>query len=103
MAGEPVYTLGRWVVKAGEEAAFIEAWKELGAFFLSLPEPPGQGSLVQSATEPQLFYSFGPWPSAEAVAAMRADPRAAGEIGKLAALCDEAAPGTFRLVASVGV
>jgi len=42
MAGDEVYTLGRWLVKAGQEATFIHAWKELGAFFLSLPEPQGQ-------------------------------------------------------------
>ena len=68
MAGDETYTLGRWLVKAGQEAAFIEAWKELAAFFLSLPEPLGHGTLVQSSDNPSLFYSFGPWPNAEAVA-----------------------------------
>ena len=102
MAGDQVYTFGRWVVKAGQEAAFIEVWKELGTFFLSLPEPPGQGTLVQSTDNPNLFYSFGPWPNAEAVAAMRADPGTPAVIGRLAALCEEATPGMFRLVATVG-
>jgi hypothetical protein len=73
MAGDGVYTLGRWVAKAGQEAAFIQAWREFGAFFLSLPEPPGPGTLVQSADNPGLFYSFGRWPSADAVAAMHRD------------------------------
>ena len=104
MAGDEVYTLGRWNVKAGQEAAFIQAWKELGAFFLSLPEPPGPGpgTLVQSAENPRLFYSFGPWPNAEAVAAMRRNPQTAREIGRLTALCEEATPGMFRRVATVG-
>jgi hypothetical protein len=49
---------------------------------------------------PQLFYSYGPWPSAEAVAAMRAVPRSGDEIGKFGALCDEFEPGMFLLVAT---
>ena len=35
MAGETVYTLGRWMVKEGQETAFVNAWKDLGAFFYS--------------------------------------------------------------------
>ena len=100
MPPQEVFTFGRWVVTEGNEAGFIEAWKALGAYFRSLAQPPGQGSLVQSAKNPRLFYSFGPWPSAEAVAAMRADPRSADEIGKLGALCDEFEPGMFVLVAT---
>lgn len=38
---EAVYTLGVWRVKPGQEAAFIAAWKELGAMFKNLPDPPG--------------------------------------------------------------
>ena len=101
MAKEEVYTLGRWLVKPGKEDLFVEAWKGLGRFFLLLPEPPGIGTLVQSVDNPCLFYSFGPWPSKEAVAAMRAHLNTPGELGKLIALCEEATPGTFRLVATV--
>jgi hypothetical protein len=99
MANE-VYTLGVWRVKPDQEEAFIAAWKELGDYFLSLPMPPGQGHLLQSFDDPRLFYSFGPWPSLEAVQAMRANPATPEKIRKLAALCDEATPGGFRLVAT---
>jgi hypothetical protein len=98
---EEVYTLGVWQVKPGAEEAFIAAWKELGGLFMSLPQPPGPGTLVQSIDQPQLLYSFGSWPSMEAIQAMRADPRVPEMIGKLSALCDEAKPGTFRVVATV--
>ena len=102
MAGDEIYTLGRWVVKAGQEATFIESWKELGAFFLSLPEPPGPGRLVQSMDDSKLFYSVGPWPNVESIAAMRANPHTPAVIGRLAALCEEATPGMFRIIATVG-
>lgn len=100
MDGE-IYTLGAWHVKTGQEDAFVRTWRELGAYFLSLPQPPGQGRLVQSLDDSQQFFSFGPWPSLEAVQAMRADPRTPEMIGRLSAHCTEARPGGFRLVATV--
>ena len=96
-----VYTLGVWKVKPGEEESFIAVWKELGDFFLSLPKPPGPGTLVQSLEDATLFYSFGPWNSLEDIQAMRAHPRAPAMIGKLASLCEQATPGSFRVVATV--
>jgi len=96
-----VYTLGVWKVKPGEEESFIAVWKELGDFFLSLPKPPGPGTLVQSLEDATLFYSFGPWNSLEDIQAMRAHPQASAMIGKLASLCETATPGSFRVVATV--
>lgn len=96
-----IYTLGVWKVKSGKQDAFVEAWKELGSFFYSLPSPPGPGTLVQSVEDPAQFYSFGPWRSIEDIQAMRANPQAPEMIGKLAALCDVATPGAFRVVARV--
>jgi hypothetical protein len=97
---EQLYTLGVWHVKEGREAEFVIAWKELGAVFASLPQPPsGKGVLIQSVTDPTLFYSFGPWRSASDVAAMRADSRAQAGIQKIRDLCTEATPGMFRVVA----
>lgn len=96
-----VYTLGVWRVKPGKQAEFIEVWKGLGRFFSCLPNPPARGTLIRSVDDESLFYSFGPWSSMDDIQAMRADPRTPAELGKLAALCDEARPGTFRLVATV--
>lgn len=99
---ERVYTLGRWRVREGKEGEFIVAWKELGKVFSQLPQPPGgKGTLVQSLNEPLLFYSFGEWSSLEAVQAMRQDADAQDGIRRLGELCDEATPGSFRVVAEV--
>ena len=96
---DQVYTVGRWRVKDGRQQDFIDAWITLGEIFHSLPDPAREGTLVQSATDPTLFYSFGPWSSMEAVDAMRSDPRAGEGIRKLVELCTEATPGTFFVVA----
>jgi heme-degrading monooxygenase HmoA len=99
---ESVYTLGVWRVKPGREDEFIEAWKGLGKLFSQLPMPPGgKGTLVQSLTDPLLFYSFGEWSSMEAIQAMRKDATAQEGIKKVAELCTEATPGSFRMVAEV--
>lgn len=101
---ETIYTLGVWRVKPEHEAEFVTAWKALGQIFAQLPAPPnGVGTLIQSMTEPALFYSFGPWPSLEAVQAMRQDPAAQAGIDRLRELCTEAIPGSFRLVAQVSL
>jgi heme-degrading monooxygenase HmoA len=97
-----VYTLGVWRVKPGRESEFIEGWKDLGRLFAKLPMPPGgKGTLVQSLSDPLLFYSFGEWVSMEAIQAMRKDAVAQAGIQKLADLCTEAIPGSFRVVAEV--
>ncbi len=96
------YTLAMWRVKEGCEEQFVQAWKEdLAGVFLSLPNPPGTGTLIRSVEDPQLFYSFGPWRSLEDIRKMRSDPRAQEVIGKVAALCEEANPGAFQLVLTI--
>ena len=96
-----IYTLGRWVVLPGREDEFIAAWKDLGTVFLSLEHPPpaGSGTLVRSLDDPTLFYSFGPWDDPAHVAEMRANPEAQARIGAIVALCSEATPGGFEVIA----
>jgi hypothetical protein len=97
---DEVYTLGVWRVKDGRADDFVAAWKQLGVFFHSLEHPPGQGTLLQSVDDPQLFYSFGPWGAIDDIQEMRGRPETPEEIGKLMALCDEGRPGTYRVVAT---
>lgn len=96
-----IFTLGRWVVLPGREDEFIEAWKALGEFFLSLDHPPpkGSGTLLRSLDDPSLFYSFGPWDDPSHVAEMRAHPEAPTRIGVIASMCSEATPGGYEVVA----
>lgn len=95
-----VYTHARWYVKEDRQDEFIAAWQSLGSIFGALPHPPvGKGVLVQSTSDPKLFYSFGPWQSVEHVENMRNDPDAQAGIHRLVELCTEASPGTFRVVA----
>lgn len=96
-----VFTHACWQVRAGSEAAFIEAWKNLGQVFSSLPVSPAWGTLIRSAAEPSVFYSFGPWPSAEAVQAMREDSVAREALDAVHRHCIDATPGLYHQVAHV--
>lgn len=97
---DAIYTLGHWRVKADQQPAFIASWKALGELFSKLPNPPGSGTLIQSVSDPELFYSFGPWRRLEDVQDMRRDPHVQAELQCLMDLCIEATPGAFRVVES---
>jgi hypothetical protein len=101
MAEQP-YTLARWSVLPNREEEFVAAWHDLAAFFLSLKQPPRWGTLLRSLEDPRLFYSFGPWPSTETIAAMRAEPGAPAAIARLTGLCEETELGTFLVAAVAG-
>ena len=101
MDDEQPYTLARWLVRESQQAAFVAAWRQL-AVILSLREPPRWGTQLRSAEDPRLFYSFGPWPSMETIAAMRAHPDTPFEIGRLTDLCEDAQLGTFLVEVTAG-
>lgn len=97
------YTLAEWRVRPGQEAAFVAAWEGLARVFAALPAAPLWGTLLRSETEPQLFYSFGPWQRPEHIAAMRADPAAQAAMAAIRDLCESATPGGYRLIRHVEV
>jgi hypothetical protein len=90
-----------WRIKPENEALFVEAWKALGTVFLRLPQPATRGTLIQSLTDPTLFYSFGPWNSQEEIAAMRSDLGAQAALQRLRELCEESVAGGYRVVAEM--
>jgi len=98
-----VFTHAVWRVRPGNEESFVAAWSQLGQRFSMLPQQPYWGTLIRSLVDPSLFVSFGPWPSAEAVQAMREDAVSQEALERLRALCDEATPGPYEVVRHVQV
>ncbi len=76
-------TLARWHVMPGHETTFSSAWQDLAAVFLSLKVPLHWAPCFAVSRIPRLFSSFGPWPSMETIATMRAHPGASEAIGTL--------------------
>jgi hypothetical protein len=99
-----LYTLGMWRVKPGQQTDFITAWQALSDIFRQLPQPPtSKGILVQSVSDPLLFYSFGPWLSLADIEAMRQDAQARAGLEALRYYCTEALAGAYRTVAEAEI
>jgi hypothetical protein len=99
MMADEILSLYRWRVKPGNEQVFTEAWLAYQDYLVQAPYGTGEHVLVQSTDDTQRFDSFGPWPSASSLHAMRADPQARQMMQGLSDLCEEATPGTFQVVA----
>jgi hypothetical protein len=95
------YTLAYWKVKENKEMEFKDIWeKELAPAFLAV-NPYAVGTLIQSLENPHIFYSFGPWTNLTLMQNARANEKVRAVITKLASLCDEAQPGSFKKILSV--
>lgn len=97
------YTHAMWRVREGRGADFVRAWNGLGAAFEGLDRKPLWGTLLQSLSDPHLFFSFGPWERLEDIEAMRGHAGAQAAIARVRALCDDATPGACRRVVHVEV
>lgn len=100
-ADPPFYTHAEWVVLPGRETEFVAAWQELADAFAALERPPLWGTLLQSETDSRFFCSFGPWRSAEDVAAMRSHVPTQAVLKGVRDLCERASPAGYLRVAHV--
>jgi len=95
-----IFTSGHWLVKPGEEDAFVQAWTEFvewGSGFSG----SGTFRLVRDLAVPQRYFSLAPWESFEAQQAWKEDPEFRERIGRVRVHCDEFEPSTFELAAEV--
>jgi heme-degrading monooxygenase HmoA len=95
------YTSGRWIVRPGEEDAFVQEWT---AFVTWASEMPGSGAfrLVRDLDHSNTYMSFAPWESFEAQRAWKELPEFSERIGRVRSHCDHFEPSTHELVTAVG-
>jgi hypothetical protein len=84
-------------------------WEALGCTHLSLElaassplASPRWGRLLRCVKDPRLFYSFGPCPCLETIAAMVAHPGVLVAIAKRTALCESSEVGSYWVEAIAG-
>ena len=99
---ERIYAGGIWLVRPGNEQAFIDAWKEFSAQTALHQTGAGYGTLLQDMENPSLFISFVAWEDRESLLAWRREPGFRKGIARFMELCDQVTPGTFRQVAGEG-
>jgi heme-degrading monooxygenase HmoA len=94
------YTSGTWLVKEGEEDAFVQAWT---AFVEWASEMPGSGvfRLVRDNDRPRRYMSFAPWESFDAQEAWKELPEFPERIGRVRHHCENFEPSTLELVTVV--
>lgn len=65
-----IYTTAEWIPKAGEEDAFVDAWRAFAGWARTMP---GSGTLRLSRDlgDATRYVSFGRWDSAEAAHAWK--------------------------------
>ena len=94
------YTSGTWLVKDGEDEAFVQAWT---AFVEWASEMPGSGvfRLVRDLDQPQRYMSFAPWESFDAQRAWKEEPEFRERIMRVRQHCEDFQPSTHQLVTRV--
>ena len=94
------YTSGEWLVKPGEQDAFVEEWRSFVTWASGMP---GSGTfrLVRDLENPSHYRSFAPWESFEAQRAWKELPEFRERIGRVRAHCDDFHPSTQELVTTV--
>jgi heme-degrading monooxygenase HmoA len=94
------YTSGRWVVRPGEDDAFVDEWR---SFVTWASEMPGSGTfrLVRDLDNPSTYMSFAPWESFEAQQAWKELPEFRERIGQVRSHCETFEPSTHELVTQV--
>jgi quinol monooxygenase YgiN len=69
-----VWTHGTWTVKPGREDDFVRAWRALARRATTELGVASRPTLLRDRETPNLFVSFGPWPSIEDVDRFRSSP-----------------------------
>src|SRR5215208_5491158 len=102
MAGEgQIWTLGRWRARPGRAEDFREAWRSFANWTKANQAGAGSAYLGQDESDPQNFFSFGPWDNASSVASWRSRPEFAAFVAQVRELCEDFQPFSLREVASV--
>ena len=94
------YTSGVWIVKPGEDDAFVREWAAFATWGSSMP-----GSrtfrLVRDVNNPAMYMSFAPWESFEAQHAWKELPEFRERIMRVRNHCEDFQPSTHELVTAV--
>jgi heme-degrading monooxygenase HmoA len=94
------YTSGAWIVKPGEEEAFVREWTTFVTWASSMP---GSGTfrLVRDLDNPSHYLSFAPWESFDAQQAWKELPEFPERIMRVRNHCEDFRPSNLALVTTV--
>ena len=94
------YTNGVWIVKVGEEDAFVAAWTEFASWGHTW-SGAGTLRLVRDVSESNRYMSFGAWESFDAQRAWKDSPEFRERMARVQQHVDDFTPSVFELVTAV--
>jgi len=94
------YSSGRWVVKSGEEDAFVREWTSFVTWSSSMAGA-GTFRLTRDTDRPSNYLSFAPWESSDALDAWRSSPEFRERLGRVRSHCEDFEPSSYELVTQV--
>jgi heme-degrading monooxygenase HmoA len=96
-----LYASGKWRVKEGMEAEFIELWQNFAEWTAGSQPGAGEAVLLQNPEDPQSLLSFSPWDRVEDVDEWRSRPEFEAFVRGARELCEELEPRNMVLVGHV--
>jgi heme-degrading monooxygenase HmoA len=93
------YTTGSWRPFPGQEAAFVEAWREFAAWAATLPGAGEPAVLARDLRDEGRFVSFVAWDSLDAVRGWKGHPEFKERMGRVQQFVDKFAPTELDVVA----
>jgi heme-degrading monooxygenase HmoA len=94
------YASGNWVVRAGDEADFIERWRDwIGTSTKSIPGF-ASATLMRHITNPRHFVSFSAWDDPTSRDVWKTSPAFAKGFAGCRELCEDFEGGDFETVVS---
>jgi heme-degrading monooxygenase HmoA len=94
------YTNGVWIVKSGEEDAFVAAWTEFASWGHTWPGSATM-QLVRDTYEPSRYMSFGAWESFDAQRAWKDSAEFKERMARVRQHVEDFTPSVFELVTAL--
>jgi heme-degrading monooxygenase HmoA len=82
------YTVGIWIVKSGNEAAFMDTWKKYSGIAVR-DRGAREFLLLQDPVDSKRFLSFGPWESEGSINSWQNQPDFKEFVAQMRSLCDD--------------
>jgi heme-degrading monooxygenase HmoA len=96
-----LYTLGVWTVKEGREDEFLRAWEDM-ATRTKAEFPAPTATLLRDRDKPNVFISYGPWPSLDVIEQWRNSETFKDGVGRIRALLEGFEAHTMDAAVEIG-
>jgi quinol monooxygenase YgiN len=93
----PAYTSGDWLVKEGDEEAFVGRWSALAGWCLEHTRGARSFRLIRDRADPRHFISFGEWDGFDEITVARSKPDFLQLFRACQALCDRSSGGDYTV------